>query len=72
MDQDGNNQQNQSSLPTPEEALRYNKDALLAEIERRKKNIEIFKAEIEKDEAEIKKLEQIIAIINSAQQSTQK
>jgi len=67
------NQTNQSPAPSagnqspvsPQDALRYNKEALLAEIERRKKNIEIFKAEIAKDEAEIARLQQIIAIIEA-------
>jgi len=69
-----NNQVNQPPAPTPgnqsppvspQDALRYNKEALLAEIERRKKNIEIFKAEIAKDEAEIARLQQIIATIEA-------
>lgn len=66
------NQTNQPPAPqpppvSPQDALRYNKEALLAEIERRKKNIEIFKAEIAKDEAEIARLQQIIALIDAQQ-----
>jgi len=73
MNDNNQNQANQSPAPqagnqppiSPQDALRYNKEALLAEIERRKKNIEIFKAEIAKDEAEIARLQQIVAMIEA-------
>jgi len=67
------NQTNQTPAPpagnqppvSPQDALRYNKQALLGEIERRKKNIEIFRAEIAKDEAEIARLQKIIDMIEA-------
>lgn len=51
---------------TKEEALRYDKDAVLAEIERRNKNIDLFKGEIAKEEKEIQRLYQIVAIIDAS------
>ncbi|MBI5126881.1 hypothetical protein HZA76_00280 [Candidatus Roizmanbacteria bacterium] len=56
-----------NSIPpiTKEEALKYDKTALQTDIERRKKNIELFKGEINKEEAEIQRLFQIIAIIDA-------
>lgn len=55
--------------PTPpiskEEAMRYDRASLTADIERRKKNIELFKGEITKEETEIQRLFQIIAIIDA-------
>lgn len=54
------------SLPiTKEEALRYDKGALEAEITRRRKNIKLFQEEIGKEEQEIQRLFQIIAIIDA-------
>lgn len=50
---------------TKEEALRYNKTALEGEIARRRKNIKLFQDEIAKEEAEIQRLFQIIAIIDA-------
>lgn len=50
---------------TKKEALRYNKDALEGEIVRRRRNIKLFQDEIAKDEAEIKRLLQIIEIIDA-------
>lgn len=50
---------------TKEEALRYDKQSIEADIERRKKNIELFKGEIAKEEAEIQRDFQIIAIIDA-------
>ena len=54
------------SLPvTKEEALRYDKSALEADIARRRKNIQLFQGEIAKEEAAIQRLFQIIAIIDA-------
>lgn len=50
---------------TKKEALRYNKDALEGEIARRRKNIKLFQGEIAKEEVEIQRLFQIIAIIDA-------
>ena len=50
---------------TKEEALRYDKTALEADIARRRKNIKLFQGEIAKEEAEINRLFQIIAIIEA-------
>lgn len=50
---------------TKEEALRYDKTALEADVARRRKNIKLFQDEIAKEEAEIQRLWQIIAIIDA-------
>jgi hypothetical protein len=50
---------------TKEEALRYDKGALEADITRRRKNIKLFENEIAKEEAEINRLFQMIAIIDA-------
>jgi len=50
---------------TKEEALRYDKTALEADIARRRKGIKLFQDEITKEEAEINRLFQIIAIIDA-------
>lgn len=50
---------------TKEEALRYDKTALEADVVRRRKNIKLFQEEIGKEEAEIQRLFQIIAIIDA-------
>ena len=53
------------TLPvTKEEALRYDKTSLEADIARRRNNIKIFQGEIAKEEKEIQRLFQIIAIID--------
>ena len=52
---------------TKEEALRYDRGALEAEIQRRRKNIKLFQDEINKEELEIQRLFQIIAIIDANQ-----
>ncbi len=48
---------------TPEEALQYEKDALLAGIEKRKKNIKIFEDAITKELLEIEREKEMIRII---------
>ena len=50
---------------TKEEALRYDKTALEADIARRRKSIKLFQDEIGKEEAQINRLFQIIAIIDA-------
>ncbi len=50
---------------TKEEALRYDKTALEADIARRQKNIELFQGEIAKEQVEINRLSKIIAIIDA-------
>jgi hypothetical protein len=50
---------------TKEEALKYDKAALEADIARRKKSIKLFQDEIAKEEVEINRLFQIIAIIDA-------
>lgn len=50
---------------TKEEALRYDKTALVADIARRRNSIKLFQGEIAKEEAEINRLFQIIAIIDA-------
>jgi hypothetical protein len=50
---------------TKEEALRYDKTALEADITRRRGSIKLFQGEIAKEEAEIQRLFQIIAIIEA-------
>lgn len=50
---------------TKEEALRYDKSALEADIARRRKSIKLFQDEIAKEEVEINRLFQIIAIIDA-------
>jgi len=50
---------------TKEEALRYDKTALEADIARHQKNIELFQGEIAKEQIEINRLSQIIAIIDA-------
>lgn len=50
---------------TKEEALRYDREAIEAEIARRRKNIKLFQEEIAKEELEIQRLFQIIAIIDA-------
>jgi len=56
------------TLPvTKEEALRYNKPALEAEIARRRKNIKLFQEQVESEDKEIQRLFQIIAIIDANQ-----
>jgi len=51
--------------PTKEEALRYDKASLEADIARRRKSIKLFQDEIGKEEAHINRLFQIIAIIDA-------
>jgi len=56
------------TLPvTKEEALRYNKSNLEAEIARRRKNIKLFQKQVSDEEKEIQRLFQIIAIIDANQ-----
>lgn len=50
---------------TKEEALRYDKTAIEAEIARRRKNAKLFQEQIASEEAEINRLFQIIAIIDA-------
>lgn len=50
---------------TKEEALCYDRNAIEAEIQRRRKNIKLFQDEITKEEMEIQRLFQIIAIIDA-------
>ncbi len=50
---------------TKEEAMRYDKDSVVAEVERRKKNLKIFQDQIMQEEREIQRLYQIIAIIDA-------
>ncbi|MBI3290043.1 hypothetical protein HYZ78_01470 [Candidatus Microgenomates bacterium] len=50
---------------TKEEALRYDRGAIEAEITRRRKNIKLFQDEISKEEVEIQRLFQIIAVIDA-------
>lgn len=50
---------------TTQEALRYDKAALEADIARRRRNIQLFQGEIAKEETEIEKLLQIISIIDA-------
>lgn len=50
---------------TKEEALRYDKSALEADITRRRNSIKLFQGEISKEESEINRLFQIIAIIEA-------
>lgn len=50
---------------TKEEALRYDKSALEADIVRRRNSIKLFQGEISKEESEINRLFQIIAIIEA-------
>jgi len=50
---------------TKEEALRYDKSALEQDIARRRNSIKLFQGEIAKEEAEIQRLFQIIAIIDA-------
>ena len=50
---------------TKEEALRYDKPALESDIARRRQNIKLFQGEIAKEESEIQRLWQIIAIIDA-------
>ena len=52
---------------TKEEALRYNKPALEADVTRRRKNIKLFQEQIRNEEAEIEHLWKIIAIIDANQ-----
>ena len=51
---------------TKEEALRYSKPALEAEIDRRRKNIKLFQEQVANEEQEIQRLFQIIAIIDAS------
>ena len=54
------------TLPvTKEEALRYNKPALEADVTRRRKNIKLFQEQIANEEKEIERLIKIIAIIDA-------
>lgn len=54
------------TLPvTKEEALRYDKSAIEAEIARRRRNIKLFQDQISQEEAEIQRLFDIIAIIDA-------
>ncbi len=56
------------TLPvTKEEALRYDKTALEADVTRRRKNIKLFQEQIRNEEAEIEHLWKIIAIIDANQ-----
>ena len=48
-----------------EEALRYNKSDLEAEVARRRKNIKLFQNQINDEEKEIQRLFQIIAIFDA-------
>jgi hypothetical protein len=50
---------------TKEEALRYDKSALEADIARKRKSAQMLKEEISKIESEINRLIQIIAIIDA-------
>ena len=50
---------------TKEEALRYDKSALETDIARRRNSIKLFQGEIAKEETEINRLFQIIAIIEA-------
>jgi hypothetical protein len=50
---------------TKEEALRYDKSSLEADIVRRRNSIKLFQGEIAKEETEINRLFQIIAIIDA-------
>lgn len=52
-------------MVTKEEALKYDKNALEANIKRLKEQIAMFHQETAKLEAEINRLYQIIAIINA-------
>ena len=55
------------TLPvTKEEALRYSKPDLEAEVARRRKNIKLFQEQVTNEEREIQRLFQIIAIIDAA------
>ena len=54
-----------SLLITKEEALRYNKSALEADVTRRRKNIKLFQEQIQNEKKEIKRLTQIISIIDA-------
>ncbi len=47
------------------EALNYNKDALVNDIEKRKKNIEIFRKAIDDEEIAIDRNRQMIALIEA-------
>lgn len=56
------------TLPvTKEEALRYDKPALEAEVGRRRKNIKLFQEQINNEEKEIERLWKIIAVIDANQ-----
>jgi hypothetical protein len=48
-----------------DEALRYDKNALLAEIEKRKDNIKIFQDAIDNEEIEIERLKQMVVLIEA-------
>lgn len=50
---------------TKEEALRYDRSALEADVARRRKNIKLFQDEISKEESEINRLFQLIAVIDA-------
>ena len=51
--------------PTREEALALNKDALMADIDRKRNNVEMLKGEIERTEAEMAWMLQAVAIIDA-------
>lgn len=56
------------TLPvTKEEALRYDKTALEADVTRRRKNIKLFQEQVQNEEREIERLWKIIAIIDANQ-----
>ena len=50
---------------TKEEALRYDKSAIEADVVRRRKNIKLFQEQISQEEQEINRDFQIIAIIDA-------
>jgi hypothetical protein len=52
-----------TKAPTKEEALKLNKDALEADIARKKENIKMLQGEITRLEMEISWMQQAIAII---------
>lgn len=48
---------------TPDEALQYDKDALIRDIEKRRQNIEVFRKAISDEETAIDRNRQMVAII---------
>lgn len=51
----------------PKDALRYSKPACEAEIDRRRKNIKLFEDQIANENEEIRRLSEIIAVIDAHQ-----